>query len=230
MLDLRRVVHRLLKHYRLDEEIASFVRFVRSLSSFELLTLVVLSQNTSDVLALRALRNLTSALGRPITPEKVVSANDEVIVNAIRVSGMYNRKLRTIKCLAERLLRDGLHLRLDELDVQSVRNVLLSVPGVGPKTVDVYLLMHCGYPTFPIDTHIRRVLVRLGVVERGWSYDEMKRVIESLVGRNADELVRAHLTLIHHGRTLCKSRRPRCSACPVSSECREHLSRARHIG
>lgn len=50
-------------------------------------------------------------------------------------------------------------------DPDMVREQLLSIKGIGEKTADVILMTLFKRQVFPVDSHIARILVRLGIVD-----------------------------------------------------------------
>jgi len=185
-----------------------------SLTPLESLIGIILSQNSTDKNAWKALENLLNYYGGRITAEKIGSTDLRVLESLIRPAGIYRSKARTIKNLVSTLSEE----ELVGLDVNELRERLSSIRGIGPKTVDVFLASVRGVPTFPIDTHIRRILYRLGVIsKRTESYDKIRSLVVSQVP--PDKLLATHYVLILHGRTVCKARNPRCSECPVEDLC-----------
>lgn len=218
--DLRHLFDTVIERYWSSIDLGEFAVLRARGDPFSVLVAVVLSQNTSDVNATRAYESLVRRVGRPVRPEALLEIGVEGIAEAVRVSGMQRIKARTIVGLA----RSVSVRELEELDPLELRSRLLSVPGVGYKTADVFLLMYRRYPVFPMDTHIRRVLTRYGVARPGEDYEAVRRTVEALLPRDPDYLLKAHLSLIEHGRTVCKARRPRCSECPVSDGCAKAFS------
>ena len=85
---------------------------------------------------------------------------------AIRPGGLAPTKsLRLKAMLAEILRRRGSFdlSFLREMPLDEAEEWLRSLPGVGPKTAAVVLLFSLGRPAFPVDTHVHRVLRRLGL-------------------------------------------------------------------
>jgi len=182
---------------------------------FAVLAAIILSQNTTDRNALRALERLAREVG--LDPESVASAGVERVAEAIRPAGLQEQKARALVELARRLLEAGGERVLEEWDPGRVRGFLLSIPGVGPKTVDVFLAAYRGVAVFAVDTHARRIAARWGLARRGARYEEVSRaLLEFFGGENADE---AHRLLIAFGRAYCRARRPRCDVCPLRSVC-----------
>ena len=93
---------------------------------------------------------------------------------------------------------------------------LLASPGVGKKTAGIVMLFSFGRPYFPVDTHIRRVLTRVGLVEpSGDPHDQANAVLPP----DAPLMAALHLQIIRLGREICHPRRPECSRCPIRDEC-----------
>lgn len=214
---LREVLRRLEKTYGWPPEAREFTAMLakaKGLGPLGTLIAIVLTQNTNDRnanIALERLYEISDGLSR----ERLRAMPLEEIAEVIRVSGMQRQRARTIKALAEEF--DEVTL-LNE-DPEILAKELLSVPGIGPKTVDVFLLMVRGYPTFPIDTHCRRVLTRLGFIRRGEKYEAVREAVIKELGRDREALLRLHTLLITHGRRVCTARRPRCGVCPLSDIC-----------
>ncbi len=186
-----------------------------SKNPFIILVGIILSQNTSDENAIRALKNLVE---RSITtPEKALVVHDKVIEDAIRISGMHRIKTRTIKELAKACIQ-GLDLNaICREDVDEARRKLMSVRGIGRKTADVYLASYCGMNVFPVDRHILRVTRRvLGNNKIG--YNEASAFWTEFFKK--ENLYEMHLRMIEIGREYCKPRRPKCWLCPLKEFCR----------
>ncbi|MCD6428594.1 MAG: endonuclease III [Desulfurococcales archaeon] len=199
------------------EEFIAYRAVIRSMHPFGVLVSIILTQNTSDKNALTALTNLIKLLGPRLAPQDFLKISDSELEELIRPSGMYRVKVRAIRELLKLVASDPDILTKEE--PEKLRELLLSVRGIGPKTADVFLLMARGYPTFPIDTHIKRILYRLGIVERNEGYESMRSKVMQLIPK--DKYLRAHLLLITHGKKVCTARRPRCSECPIEHLCRK---------
>jgi endonuclease-3 len=215
--DLKLIMDRLIARHSRALEDDSFIptRARRaSLTPLESLIGIILSQNSTDKNAWRALENLLAYYGGRVTAEKISGTDLRVLESLIKPAGIYRSKARAIKNLVSVLSEE----ELASLDVNELRKRLSSVRGIGPKTVDVFLASVRGVPTFPIDTHIRRILYRLGAIsKRTESYDKIRSLVMSQIP--PDKLLITHYVLILHGRTICKARNPRCSECPVEELC-----------
>lgn len=212
---VRQLVESVIEFHIGELKLEEFAVFNTRGDPLSVIVATILSQNTNDKNAVRAYKTLAEVVGTPLKPEALLALGVEGIARAIRVSGMHQVKARAIVNLANSVTIQ----ELEELEPMSLRSKLLSVPGIGYKTADVFLLMYRRYPIFPIDTHIRRILVRYGVVRPGDSYERIRLTVEEELPRDPEYLMKAHLSLIRHGRTVCKALRPRCGDCPVASTC-----------
>ncbi|MET1128547.1 MAG: endonuclease III [Thermoproteota archaeon] len=182
---------------------------------FALLVAIVLSQNTNDKNSIRAYIQLRERIG--VTLDRVLEAREEEIADAIRPAGLFERKARTIKLLANRLKQAGGSEVLLRMDPGRLRELLLSVPGVGKKTADVFLSFYRKAPVFAVDTHAARIAKRWGLVSRNATYDDISRALLEFFGPGNSE--EAHRLLIALGRTFCRARNPRCTECPLRKLC-----------
>ncbi len=214
---LREVLKRLERIYGWPPHAREFTAMLagaKGLGPLGTLIAIVLTQNTNDRnanIALEKLYEVSNGLSR----EKLLTMTLKEIAEAIRISGMQNQKARTIKALVEKF--DNTKLMNEDPEV--LAKELLSIPGIGPKTVDVFLLMVREYPTFPIDTHCRRVLARLGFIRREEKYESIREAVIKELGRDREALLKLHTLLITHGRRVCMARKPRCGECPLRDIC-----------
>lgn len=177
------------------------------------LVLTVLSQNTSDRNRDVAYRRLRERFASWAEAREVEPA---AIEEAIRPGGLAPTKSVRIRRILDAL--DGDHLRwLAEAPVAQGRDFLCTLPGVGRKTAACVLLFSYGLHDVPVDTHVHRVGVRLGLFDAKASlercHDELNRLTPPGDGYEV------HTALIRHGRRTCTARAPRCSECPLLGLC-----------
>ena len=181
------------------------------------LVLGVLSQNTSDANSDRAFAQLKRACP---TWQSALEAPPQQVEEAIRPGGLAPTKsLRIQALLAEVVKRRGTFdlsflrgMPLDEAEAW-----LESLAGVGPKTAAVVLLFSLGRPAFPVDTHVHRVLRRLGLAPSGASATQAQAMWEPRLA--PEDVYPFHMYLIAHGRRTCVARRPRCPECSLRHRC-----------
>ena len=181
------------------------------------LVMTVLSQHTSDINRDRAFTRLKERLP---TWEQVLHAPVEEVADAIRPGGIAEVKSRRIQEILREIERrqGSLDLRdLHELSDEEVEDYLCSLPGVGPKTAACVLVFSMGRAAFPIDTHVHRIVKRLGWVPGNASAERVHRELTPKVP--ADIRYDLHVAFIEHGRRVCKPRMPRCTDCVVFDLC-----------
>jgi endonuclease-3 len=188
-----------------------------ALPALDELIATVLSQHTSDRNSHRAFAELKA---RFPDWEGALAAPTSRLADAIRSGGIADQKAVRIQRIlgAVREREGGLDLaRLASLPDADIDGYLRTLPGVGPKTAACVLAFSLGRPAFPIDTHVHRVVTRLGWVEPGRTAEQ---VSAQLAPRVPPELrLPLHLALIAHGRTVCVASRPRCERCVLRDLC-----------
>jgi len=183
---------------------------------FAVLAAIILSQNTSDKNSIRAYMRLRERLGG-VTAEKILSLPEDELVELIRPAGLPRQKARALREAARRILEAGGEKVLEEMPPERLRGFLLSIPGVGKKTADVFLSFYRKAPVFAVDTHALRIAKRWGLVGERAGYDEASRALLEFFGpRLAEE---AHRLIIALGRRYCTARSPRCGECPLRDIC-----------
>ncbi len=181
------------------------------------LVLTVLSQNTSDTNSGRAFMRLVSRF--PTWGELMV-ADPQEIEREIQVGGLAATKAPRIKAILEEVWqrRGSLDLSfLGEMPLAEAKAWLRSLPGVGPKTAACVLMFALGLPALPVDTHVQRVAQRLGLVPPKTGAAEAHDLLEATVA--PEEVYAFHVSLIKHGRRLCRAQRPLCAECPLNDRC-----------
>jgi endonuclease-3 len=185
------------------------------------LVLTVLSQSTNDrnrdvaYLALR--ERFPGDIWREIRDAPV----DE-IEEAIRPGGISKVKSARIKSILQAITETapGGDLWLDwlrELSVPEAQAYLTALPGVGRKTAACVLLFALGMRDVPVDTHVSRVGMRLGLFRPGAPFQEMHDTLLAETPRGQE--LEFHMNLLRHGRRTCHARRPACGACALARTC-----------
>ncbi|KPN30854.1 G/T mismatches repair enzyme [Halolamina pelagica] len=195
---------------------------------FECLVRTVLSQNTSDKASQPAHDSLMSRYGeRGDLAESLANAAQDDLAETIASAGLYNQKSETIIRLANRVVDEyGGEESFDEFvktgDPDEVRDVLLEMKGVGPKTADCVLLFSGGRGgVFPVDTHVHRIARRMGLAPADADHEQVRQAIEAAVP--PEKCGFGHTAMIQFGREYCTAREPACldgpEACPLVEHC-----------
>lgn len=178
----------------------------------------ILSQNTSAANSDRAYESLVN---RFETWQAVAGSPVEDIASAIKSGGLANIKAPRIKNIllqiGERQHGDTNLDWLAELTDKEAIDYLLGFEGVGRKTAACVLMFSLGRPALPVDTHVHRVAMRLGLIEKV-SADAAHDLLAQLVP--AERVYSFHINMVAHGRQICHARGPKCSQCVLDRICR----------
>lgn len=132
------------------------------------------------------------------------------IEKIIRPIGLYRAKARNIVNTAIMIEKEF------SGELPSTIEKLTELPGIGRKTANVILYHVFNGPGFAVDTHVNRILNRIGIVK---TYDPLRIEMEIRKKISMECLGDFSLLLITHGRRICTARKPNCSKCKVSQLC-----------
>jgi endonuclease III len=153
-------------------------------------------------------------------PEALADMPEKQIADMLQPGGFSRQKARWIKqsleTIRERmgaLCLVGTALWSDD----EVEQFLRSLPGLGIKSAKCIMLYSIGRKVLPVDTHVRRLATRIGLVRARISEQRIHRELEALVP--ADDRFAFHVNSIWHGRAVCTALRPRCNDCALRPHC-----------
>ncbi|WP_410543059.1 endonuclease III [Wolbachia endosymbiont of Tetranychus urticae] len=174
---------------------------------FTLLVAIILSARTTDISVNKITNELFSIAD---TPEKMLNLGQSELKKRISSIGLYNSKAKNIIGLSKILIeRYNSKVPTDFDD-------LVSLPGVGRKSANVFLNSGLGIPTLAVDTHVLRVSNRVGLVKE----KDVLKTEQSLLNVVPKKyLLYAHHWLVLHGRYICKAQKPLCEACTIHDLC-----------
>ena len=95
---------------------------------------------------------------------------------------------------------------------------LLTLPGVGIKTINVVLAEGFKIPAFPVDTHVNRVAKRLYFATLKDDVNDVERKLKKKIDKEL--WIQMHHSMIFFGRYFCKAIAPRCNECALKGKCR----------
>lgn len=180
------------------------------------LVFTILSQNTTDTNRDRAWAGLWRHFD---SWEEVAAAPVDKIAAAIKIGGLHKVKAKRIKEILQRVREERGAFDLDylrKLDMNEARAELGNYKGVGAKSINCILLFSLGLPAFPVDTHVHRILRRLGIVETK-DLAKANRDVQQYV---PDEIAYPlHMNVIRYGREVCNAQRPKCWDCSIVDLC-----------
>lgn len=177
---------------------------------YELLIAVVLSAQSTD----KRVNSVTPIIFKKYdTLEKLKEADLSDLEMIIRPVGSFRKKAFYVKEIAR--------IVYDEWNgiVPRDREVLLNFPGVGRKTINVFLSEFYNEPAIAVDTHVERISKRLGLAYKN---DDVLKVEQKLMKKFSREVWgKRHLQMVLFGRYHCKAVKPCCSECKLVDICKE---------
>ncbi|MGD1318686.1 endonuclease III domain-containing protein [Chryseobacterium sp. 2R14A] len=161
---------------------------------YTLMVAVALSAQTTDKKVNQVTPELFAVAG---TPQRMAKLEEYQIKELIKEIGLSNTKAKNLKRMAELLLErhNGV--------VPQTYEELEALPGVGHKTASVVMSQGFGFPAFPVDTHIHRLMTQ-------WKLTSGKNVVET--EKDAKMLWKEevwnklHLQIIFYGREYSPAR------------------------
>ena len=174
---------------------------------------VMLSAQSQDKRTAVACRQLFSLADNPWD---MVKLTQEEIIEAIKPAGLYNAKSKNILATSNVLIEkyNG--------KVPQTQKELMALPGVGRKSSDIMMRFVWGAPNIAVDTHVFRLLWRLGWTN---TLDEGKSAV--IVNDTTPDKYKyaAHMQLITHAKRICKSKKPKCDICVIDDVCdKRHIN------
>lgn len=176
---------------------------------YELLIAIVMSAQTTD----KRVNMVNEILFKKYdTLEKLAQANTCDIEEIIKPIGTYKKKSIFIKEIATRLSNDKLNSSLND------RKYLETLPGVGRKTINVFLSVIYNEPAIAVDTHVERVSKRLGLAKENDTVLVVEKKLQKKLPK--DKWSKTHHQLVFFGRYKCKSIKPECDDCILKDICK----------
>lgn len=199
---IRQIMDRLNAHFE-DRP----MEFLTDREPWKLLLATILSAQCTDARVNQVTKVLYQHYPRL---EDIAAASQEEIEREIYTTGFYHNKARNLRACAQALL-----LRFDGT-VPDEMEALLTLPGVGRKTANLILGEIYGKPSIVVDTHVKRVSRRLGLVT---ATDPTKVEAELKTVLPESFWILWNTRLMALGRTYCTAKAPICAACYLSDLC-----------
>lgn len=175
-------------------------------NDYELLLATVLSAQCTD----KRVNEVTKVLFKYSLREiSLMSLHD--IEQIIKSCGSYTKKAIYVKNIVEILLNNYNGI------VPNDRLILESLPGVGPKTCSVVLKNIYNVPAIPVDTHVQRVCIRLGIANDKNTPSEIEAILKNNIPVNKWNRVSEQILLF--GRYYCTAINPKCVNCLFKEMC-----------
>ena len=177
-------------------------------NALQLLIATILSAQCTDERVNKVTQTLFQKYN---TAEDYSKAPLKQIEKEIHSTGFFRSKAKYIKSACTIIQTKFFGIVPDSMDS------LVQLPGVGRKTANVVLGSWFKKPTgVVVDTHVKRISKKLGLTES----DNPEKIEKDLMStlKKEDWIHFSHM-IIWHGRKICTARKPKCSECPILSNC-----------
>ena len=166
---------------------------------------------------------------RYATWRELVAASRDDVAKTIRPAGLAQQRAGLLQGLVARVLADFPNESLAVLrtwDDQAVVAYFTTLPGIGPLRAHQVMLYALDRPVLPATWALRRLLTRVGIVDRTVTLDEVLQETASLL--EAGQHRQLHDALSAQARDVCTPRYPRCRCCHLADHCAHDL-RVQHL-
>ena len=177
-------------------------------NAFQLLIATILSAQCTDERVNIVTKDLFAVYP---SVQQMAKAPLPKLEKLIQSTGFFRNKAKNIKACCEQLAGEHGGQVPHDLDA------LVKLPGIGRKTANVVLGTAFGIPSgVVVDTHVGRITHRLGMTQEE---DPVKIERDLMQQLPKSEWINFSHRLIHHGRRICKARKPDCETCSMNKFC-----------
>ena len=174
---------------------------------YTLLVAVLLSAQCTD----ERVNQITPKLfEKADNPYEMVNLTVEEIKEIIRPCGLSPMKSKGIYGLSKIIIEKHNGL------VPKTFEDLEELPGVGHKTASVVMSQAFGFPAFPVDTHIHRLMYRWGL-SNGSNVKQTEKDAKRIFPQ--EKWNKLHLQIIFWGREYCMARACHGIECKICKSC-----------
>ena len=183
-------------------------------TDFKSLVSTMLSATTHSKRVIKACKAL---FAQATTPQEILELTDKKLAELIKPVAYYNNKTKYLKEMSRQIIErhNG--------KVPQTKKELMDLQGVGRKTAEILINFNFGGNTIAVDTHIHRLLNRLGVVDTKKN-TATSDIINEITPENYKK--HAHEWLIQHGGKVCIARKPKCEECVITKYCDYYQSKS----
>ena len=160
----------------------------------------ILTQRTNWLNAEWASKNLKEV--RALSIEKIFQTGKdiELLEDLIKPSGFYKQKAKRIYQFCEFIVKNcGSLENFFKQDLETCREQLLKISGIGPETADSILLYAGDKPIFVIDEYTRRLVKKRKITDK-LSYDHLQQLFQQNLPKDIKIYQDFHAMIVLEGR------------------------------
>jgi endonuclease III len=186
----------------------------------------MISSRTRDAVSVATYHRLIDEFG---TPEAIAAADPAALVEIIAAVTFPEAKAEYLIKALRQIGQERPDYQLDFLATLPLNDALAwleRLPGVARKVAASTLnASTLDLPVFIVDSHIQRVLQRLGF---GGSHADIRTLSEAVTaampGWPGETFLRFHIAVKRLGQRVCRFEAPDCAACPLAGDCPSRLT------
>lgn len=144
------------------------------------------------------------------TPARLAAAKQKDVEIILRSVGFFRNKSKNSIALAKAVVERHAGT------VPKTMEELVALPGVGRKTASCVLVYAFRIPAIAVDTHVHRIVNRLGWV-REKTPEKTERALRATLPK--DLWLSINHVMVPFGRDVCRPITPQCWRCPVAKHC-----------
>jgi len=174
---------------------------------FQILISTILSTRTKDEITYPTAKKLFEIYKNP---EDFIKISTEELERLIYPIGFYKTKAKSIKKIAEIIIREYNNKVPDEFEE------LIKLPNVGRKVANLVLSVAYGKDVICVDTHVHRISNRIGLVRAKTPTETEFKLMEVVPRKYWREI---NYLMVGFGQVICKPTKPRCDVCRLKAIC-----------
>jgi len=145
------------------------------------------------------------------TPQDLADADPAKVADTIYPAGFYKTKGERLVAIAGEIVN-----RYGGKTPDTMKD-LTSLKGIGRKIANLVLTLGYGIPAITVDTHVHRIMNRLGYVKTKSPFETEMALRKKLPKRYWNSI---NSLLVAFGQNVCNPVSPRCSICPIRKHCK----------
>jgi endonuclease III len=180
---------------------------------------IILSHRTRDEQTAAAWENLLKRFG---SWEAVRDAPTQDVQDTIANVNFPEVKAPRLQKIMREITEERGNLDLNflcDLPVEEGAAWLNRFDGVGPKTTACVLLFSCRLAILPVDVHVHRTSIRLGLIGKKVSAEAAHTLLQALLPQDARVIYNFHKGLLRLGQRICVFEYPRHNKCVLTDLC-----------
>ncbi|NPA12097.1 MAG: endonuclease III [Epsilonproteobacteria bacterium] len=198
--ELEEIKRRFLAHYKGSTTELNYT------NDYELLVAIILSAQCTD----KRVNMITPELFKHYPDTKALAkAEIEDVKELIKSCNFFNNKAKNLVLMAKAVESEH------NGKIPLTHKELIKLPGVGQKTANVFLIELKGENRMAVDTHVFRVVHRLGITDA----KDVKETEKDLIEAFKTDLNELHQAFVLFGRYICTAKNPKCEKCFVTDFC-----------